>query len=78
MLEWNMKKKMKMQEEYCGCNCGRNYGGCGGAVYGLGFVGALVYYIAHATSFWMGFLGFFKALVWPAFVVYELLSHLGA
>ena len=50
----------------------------GGAVYGLGLIGALVYYISHATGFWMGVLGFLKALVWPAFLVYELLSSLGA
>jgi len=50
----------------------------GGAVYGLGFIGALVYYISHATGFWMGVLGFLKALVWPAFLVYEALRYLGA
>jgi len=31
---------------------------CGGAFYGLGFIGAAVYYISTATSFWMGVLGF--------------------
>lgn len=51
-------------------------GGCGGAVYGLGFIGAAVYYISTAPSFWMGVLGFLKALVWPAFLVYELLKFL--
>ena len=47
-----------------------------GAVYGLGFIGAAVYFIAHATSFWMGVLGFLKAIVWPAFLVYEAFKHL--
>ena len=47
------------------------------AIYGLGFIGALIYYISHATSFWMGVLGVLKSLVWPAFLVYEALSHLG-
>jgi hypothetical protein len=46
------------------------------AVYGLGVVGSLVYYISTATSFWMGMLGVLKALVWPAFLVYELLQFL--
>ena len=50
--------------------------GCGGAVYGLGFIGAAVYYIANATGFWMGVLGILKALVWPAFLVYELMKFL--
>ncbi|MGZ5222155.1 MAG: hypothetical protein ACXWC7_18865 [Chitinophagaceae bacterium] len=48
------------------------------AVYGLGFIGAAVYYIMQATGFWMGIVGFLKALVWPAFLVYEALKQLGA
>lgn len=48
-----------------------------GAIYGLGFIGSAVYYISNSTSFWTGFLGFLKALVWPAFLVYGLLKHLG-
>jgi len=45
--------------------------GGGSAVYGLGFIGAAVYFISHATTLWMGVLGFLKALVWPAFLVYQ-------
>ena len=52
--------------------------GCGGAVYGLGFIGAAIYYISTATSFWVGVLGVLKALVWPVFLVYEMLKFLGA
>ena len=48
-----------------------------GAVYGLGLIGAAIYFISHATGFWMGVLGFLKAIVWPAFLVYEALKHLG-
>lgn len=48
------------------------------AVYGLGFIGAAIYYIAHATGFWVGFIGFLKAIVWPAFLVYEALKALNA
>ena len=48
------------------------------AVYGLGFIGAAVYYISIATGFWAGVLGFLKAIVWPAFLVYEALKQLGA
>ncbi len=50
----------------------------GGAVYGLGFIGAAIYYISVATTFWMGVLGFLKAIVWPVFLVYESLRNLGA
>jgi hypothetical protein len=56
---------------------GRGSGG-GNAVYGLGLIGALVYYIQHATGFWDGVLGVLKALVWPAFLVYELLKSRGS
>ena len=48
------------------------------AVYGLGFIGAAIYYIMQATGFWIGVLGFLKALLWPAFLVYEALKQLGA
>jgi hypothetical protein len=54
---------------------GRRAGG-GNAVYGLGLIGALVYYIQHAHGFWGVVLGILKGLVWPAFVVYYLLRHL--
>ncbi|MBN1185054.1 MAG: hypothetical protein JXB49_22400 [Bacteroidales bacterium] len=48
-----------------------------GAVYGMGFIGAAIYYISTATTFWMGVLGFLKAIVWPAFLVYEALKKMG-
>jgi hypothetical protein len=48
------------------------------AVYGLGLIGALVYYIQQADGFWSGVLGILKALVWPAFLVYHLLKFVGA
>jgi hypothetical protein len=51
-------------------------GGASEAVYGLGLIGALVYYISHATTFLLGVLGFFKAIVWPAMLVYEVLKYL--
>jgi hypothetical protein len=48
------------------------------AVYGLGLIGAAIYFISQATGFWMGVLGLLKAFVWPAFLVYEALKSLGA
>jgi hypothetical protein len=68
-----MPKKNVKEDKCCKgfkCQCG------GGAVYGLGFIGAAVYYISTATGFWMGVLGFLKAIVWPAFLVYKLLKGL--
>ncbi|PIN91867.1 hypothetical protein CO154_02145 [Candidatus Pacearchaeota archaeon CG_4_9_14_3_um_filter_31_7] len=49
---------------------------CGGAVYFLGFIGAAIYYISTATSFWMGVLGFLKSLVWPVFLVLQAFQFL--
>lgn len=51
---------------------GNMHKGGGSAVYGFGFIGAAVYFIGQATSFWLGVLGFLKALVWPALMVYEV------
>jgi hypothetical protein len=56
-------------------HCHRREGG-GSAVYGLGFIGAAIWFISQATGFWMGVLGFLKAIVWPAFLVYEAFKHL--
>lgn len=47
-----------------------------GAVYGLGFLGAVVYFIQHAATFWMAVLGIVKAIFWPALLVYSLLDFL--
>ena len=41
-------------------------GGASEAVYGLGLIGAWVYYISHATTIWLGVLGLLKGIVWPA------------
>lgn len=68
-----------MNEENCCESKNRNHQATasGGAVYGLGFIGAAIYFISHATGFWMGVLGFLKAIVWPAYLVYEALGKLG-
>jgi hypothetical protein len=47
------------------------------AVYGLGLIGAAIYFIVQATSFWMGVLGILKAIIWPVFLVYAALKQLG-
>jgi hypothetical protein len=50
--------------------------GGGGAVYGLGLIGALVYFWQHADGFWAHLWAILEAILWPAFVVYDLLQHL--
>lgn len=47
-------------------------------LYGLGFIGACIYYIHNAVGFWGGVLGFLKALVWPVFLVLKALEFLKA
>ena len=49
-------------------------GAGGGAVYGLGLIGAAVYYFQQADTFWMFVLAIPKAIIWPAIVAYELLK----
>lgn len=54
----------------------RYQGGSSGPVYGLGLIGAWVYYIGRATTPDERIKGFFKGFVWPAFLVYRLLEFL--
>jgi len=48
------------------------------AIYGLGIIGAAVYYIPKAVGFWGVVVALLKAIVWPAFLVFELLKFVGA
>jgi hypothetical protein len=50
--------------------------GGGGAVYGLGFIGALVWFWQQADGFGEHVVGVLKAIVWPAFLVYEAFQGL--
>ena len=38
------------------------------------YIGAAVYFVSQSHSFWEGAFGLVKALVWPAFLVYQGLS----
>lgn len=57
------------------CHC-HHKGGQSGAIYGLGVVGALFYFLHNATSFGMAIVGIGKAFFWPAILMYELLNYL--
>ncbi|VVB98872.1 Uncharacterised protein [uncultured archaeon] len=63
--EWNIKE----------CKPSGAVGGS--AIYGLGFLGALFYYLTTATDLWMALLGIVKAILWPAVLVYGLLKQFG-
>lgn len=73
----NMKKHMKHKKEMGHACCGIGHHKCAGGGYLLGFLGAAIYYVSTAGSFWIGVLGVLKSLVWPAFLVYETLKFLG-
>ncbi|MBM3200661.1 hypothetical protein FJZ53_07005 [Candidatus Woesearchaeota archaeon] len=65
-----------MGDKVCPGSC--DHPKCGsGAIYGIGFLGAVYYYVSTATSFWGGAVGVIKALLWPAFLVYAAMKSLG-
>ena len=49
-----------------------------GSAYALGMIGAAVYYIQIADGFGEVIVALLKSLVWPGFLVYELLKFIGA
>lgn len=66
-------------EKVCDCkkmDWNKNSNASGGAVYGFGLIGALIYFLSNADSFWNGVLGILKAIVWPAMLIYHLLGSL--
>ena len=60
-----------MKEQSCGYRCGQSE-----ALYGLGVVGAAVYFVQGVAGFWPLMLGILKAFIWPAFVVFKILDLL--
>ncbi|MCL4397740.1 hypothetical protein M1403_01795 [Patescibacteria group bacterium] len=60
----------------CKCRCWGGGGGSG-AIYGFGFLGALVYFLQHSTSFQSSVIGVVEAIVWPGMLIYRVLGLLG-
>jgi hypothetical protein len=50
--------------------------GPSGGIYFFAFIGAAVYFVQQAPTFWAGVLGICKAVVWPAICMYQLLAYL--
>ena len=48
--------------------------GTAGALYFVGFIGSMVYWMQAATDFGSVVTGFLKSCVWPAYIVYKLLE----
>ena len=55
-----------------------NKGGDGmfGVAYFMAVIGAAVYFVQASAGFWGFILALLKALVWPAFIIYEVLGLL--
>jgi len=60
--EWNKNKKMNSSH------------GTSGALYFVGFIGSVVYWMQAAVGFGAVVTALLKSLVWPAYVVYKLLE----
>lgn len=58
-----------------GCHC-HHQGGQSCAIYGLGVVGALFYFLQNATTFGLVLMGIGKAFFWPAILMFKLLTYL--
>jgi len=80
MNEEEIEKKIEKKIENCCSGSHKKYhhsrSGGGDMVYCLGFIGAAIFFIGQATTFWMGVLGFLKAIIWPIYFVYEALKFL--
>lgn len=46
------------------------------AIYGMAFIGALIYFMQHAHTFLEVVLGLLKAVGWPAVLIYKLFEFL--
>lgn len=81
-----MKKENIQEKEECcqgkfmskghhhGCHCHGNANS--GAIYGLGVVGALFYFLQNSVTFGMVMVGIGKAVFWPAILMFKLLTYL--
>ena len=66
----------KVQSERAVVEVNKYNRGGGDAVYGFGLFGALVFYLQRADGFVSVMFALLKAVAWPAFAVYELLTFL--
>jgi hypothetical protein len=46
------------------------------AIYGLGVIGALFYFLQNATTFGLVLIGIGKSIFWPAILMFKLLTYL--
>jgi hypothetical protein len=63
--------KVVVEKHHC-----HHHGGGSGAIYGLGVIGSLFYFLQHATSFIAIVTGIGKAFFWPAILIFRVLTDL--
>jgi len=72
---------MEITDNEKGCCNGNKKCHCKGtypsdAVYGMGLIGSLIYFLQDVHGFGNILLGIGKAIAWPAFLIFKLLSFL--
>ena len=65
---------MKMDWNNCSC---KSMGSCSNATYGLGLIGAAIYFWTTSPMLMDKFIGLLKAIVWPAYVAFHALKFFG-
>ncbi|GAB3767345.1 hypothetical protein FB382_001605 [Nocardioides ginsengisegetis] len=50
----------------------------GGAIYGIGILGAWVWFWQQADGFWWHVWAVIEGILWPAYLVYQAFSALAA
>lgn len=76
-------KEENSEPEKCECYKEKEFhknhhvGGCGsGAIYGLGVIGALFYFLQNVIGFVPILMGIGKAIFWPALLIFRLFTDL--
>jgi hypothetical protein len=63
-------ENMVFKRHHCHANGGSS------AIYGLGVIGALFYFLQGATTFGVVMIGIGKSFFWPAILMFKLLTYL--
>lgn len=73
-------KKVKTEEcctdKNCFSKCRCHHGASSNAIYGLGIIGALFYFLQSATTFGAILIGIGKSIFWPAVLLFKVLTLL--
>lgn len=76
-----MNKETQINSDCCSKMTSKKHSCChlqpnSNTIYGLSVVGALFYFLSHATTFGMVLLGIGKSVFWPAILMFKLLTYL--